>query len=313
MKIRPELLFILLILAMSLLPAMWNEAVNYSYSSSYQMSNYPEAARWLVENMEENESALVPFSKVFEGIEPRLIGRLRAWSDVWKDAGISLEADDDPEDLLAVRRYLIQFLKQKNVVYMLNSPNDPYCARLLNSEINDQLVLFRVRDFYEESSLWNEPITVYSYATGRREIFRLNLTTEPKPFETRGNVTVFFDEFGMHINCQGDSNVYIPIFVNSSPIERLSLSVYMTSMSEAFKGDIVLYLDKDGDGSWGGWDKDTGITTPIPQKPPSMIFMKDFYNIEYNIIQIGLAFYGESRQFLAIETIVFYEAYELSA
>jgi len=312
MKVSLQFFLVFLILIMSLLPAMWNEAVNFSYNSSFMMENYPEAAKWLVLNMGANETALVPVIEIFEALEPDLKGRLVRYSDIWEGANVVLEADNDLEDILTVRRYLVKYLKQEKTSYIVVSQNDPYSGRLFEREVQDELVLFKVIEFHSEGSIWNERITVYKFASVRREIFSLALTTEPQKYETRGDIDVSFGETGMAILYEGDSGVYIPLFLNSSVIEKLLLTVHVTQMSSQVEGNIVLYLDKNGNGKWDNWDVDGGILIPLPEKTPSfwgILMSQEFYKIGYDIVMVSLVLNSESPQTIAVKFITFYEVY----
>jgi len=310
MKDHLEILLVLLALASSLLPAMWDEAVNFTYGSSYIMSNYPEAARWLVHNLGDNELAIVPSSVVFEALEPELKGRIIPFSDIWKGAGVFLAADNTIGHILAVRRYLAQYLRLEKIGYILVSRNDPYSARLFEGEIQDELVLLKIIEFHSESLFWNDPVTVYEFTSTRREIFNLTLSAEPAKYHTNGNINLSFNESGMAIHYEGEVGVYIPIFVNSSTMENLLLTVYLKEMSLGAKGNVVVYLDKDGDGRWGGWDVDTGVLIEIPQKPPlrnEILLSQKIYKISYNIIQVGIVLYGTSPEAITVDSIIFYE------
>lgn len=317
MKVHLKFFLVFLILIMSFIPAMWNEAANISYSSSYQMKNYPEAAEWLLENMDENELAIVPMIGVFETLEPDLRGKLVHYSDIWKGAGIPLKADNDLIDILTVRRYLLKYLKQKNIEYIVVSPVDPYSARLFKNEITDELALFEVIKFHSEGSLWNDPITIYKPVGARREIFKLTFnSTEPTfDYHTRGDFILNFTSTGMAIRYEGASSVYIPTLVNSSGIENLFLSVHLTEMSSGVEGNIVLYLDKNGNDQWDDWDVDTGILIPLPNKTSfgyGILFSEELYKIGYNIVQVGIVLFGASQQqSITVWSITFYEAYEL--
>jgi len=290
---------------------MWNEAANLSYSSSYLMKNYPEAAKWLMQNMDDNELAIVPMLGVFETLQPDLKGKLVHYSDAWKGAGVHLKADNTLAEILLVRSYLLDYMKQEKIRYLLVSATDPYNTRLFEKQIQDELALFEVNEFHSSGSLWNDPVTIYTYARARREIFKLAFTNDTK-YNTRGNAEVFIDTSGLVIFYTGDSSVYIPIFLNSSLVEKLLLTVHAAEMSEGVRGNIVLYLDVDGDGKWGGWEVDTGMLIPIPgvSGKTEILFSQEFYKIAYDIIQVGIALYGDTSQTITIKTITFYEAYE---
>jgi hypothetical protein len=303
-------LIVLLLLLVSFLPAMWNEAISYSSESSSMLSNYPEVAKWLAANMKPNECALVPFPDVFTSIEPELKQRFIGYSALWQYSGNYVAADNTFQEILSVRNSLIEFATLENIKFIVVGPNDLQSAKLFENTQNDNLTLhmFSLATFHSLGPLWNEGLSVYRFNSNVEEKLRIIPSSNALLINSQGNTTFCFKSGQLEINYTGDARVYIPFNFSSSDLQNIQFFASMKN-SSGKGGDIVLYFDKNGDGIWSGWDVDQGITLSFnsPSEGQDASILQSFSKIENNLVQIGFILNSPTPATLTVTNLSFYQ------
>ena len=135
----------------------------FSQNASDTMYDFKIASTSLSKNMQKTDLAIVPYSVVFDSYEPSLYGHFIDSSTIWTKAGVYFGGDTTAQDILRVRSFLFNFLKEMPTVkYIVIDKIYPQTYLLFNSSIYDELnsVLIKEIEFPQKSG-YTDPISVY--------------------------------------------------------------------------------------------------------------------------------------------------------
>jgi len=90
--------------------AMWNFSVDFSEKKSLIHGTFFSATKWLSENLEENQTALLPNTHVFWSIDDSLIKQTKDYQEVWELSGIILRANITDTEILNAQNHLRQYV-----------------------------------------------------------------------------------------------------------------------------------------------------------------------------------------------------------
>jgi len=102
---------IISIFIVTIMSAMWEFSVDYSEQKSFTHGTFFSAAEWLSENLEENQTALLPTTEVLWSLDDSLIKQTKDYEDVWKLSGIVLQANTTEAEILEARNHLREYIK----------------------------------------------------------------------------------------------------------------------------------------------------------------------------------------------------------
>jgi len=243
---------------------MWQKATTFSSDASTALSVRVKATEWLSERLEENETALVSLPEVYCALNPKLHDKLVDYHSLWDSVGIEIGQRGYREEVLKVRRYLIDYLGDNPLLkYAVRDWGDPYSTYLYGVTDDDELMflLREVETFpFVLSTGWSSEITIYErvqYAT----LFYMDLSSPPKQFSINPRDTpIQYD----YINMQGASiqkvgprvGFYLPLegAINASRQTYLSMGIRLDVKN--LELTIIFYYDKNRDGEFSGYDID---------------------------------------------------------
>jgi len=94
-----------------IMSAMWEFSVDYSERKSLIHGTFFSAAKWLSENFDENQTALLPTTEIFWSLDDSLMKRTKDYAEVWKLTGIFLQANITEAEILEARNHLREYIK----------------------------------------------------------------------------------------------------------------------------------------------------------------------------------------------------------
>jgi len=94
-----------------IISSMWEESVVFSEERSLLYETYYDAAKWLSDNLEENQTALLPNTQVFWSLDESLMKQTKDYADVWKLTGITLRSNTTDAEILVARDHLREYIK----------------------------------------------------------------------------------------------------------------------------------------------------------------------------------------------------------
>ena len=99
------------IFIVTIISAMWDFSVDYSEQRSMVHGTFFNATKWLSENLEKNQTALLPSTQVFWSLDESLIKQTKDYEDVWKLTGIFLQSNTTESEILEARNHLREYIK----------------------------------------------------------------------------------------------------------------------------------------------------------------------------------------------------------
>ncbi len=94
-----------------IMSGMWDFSVAYSEQKSLIHGTFYSATKWLSENLEENQTALLPSTQIFWSLDNSLIKQTKDYADVWKLTGIYLQSNTTEAEILEARNHLREYIK----------------------------------------------------------------------------------------------------------------------------------------------------------------------------------------------------------
>jgi len=94
-----------------IMSAMWEFSVDYSERKSLIHGTFFSAAKWLSENLEENQTALLPTTEVFWSLDDSLMKKTKDYSEVWELTGIFIQANITEAEIEEARSHLREYIK----------------------------------------------------------------------------------------------------------------------------------------------------------------------------------------------------------
>lgn len=117
---------------------MWNSAIEYSKDQVSYIEVYVVATKWLSENLEKNESAVIPLGQTFWALEPSLKSHTKTYEEFWSEADVDvIHATED--EIEKVRDLFWEYVldDDNNVKYIVSSWNDKFMKSALNMQPKD--------------------------------------------------------------------------------------------------------------------------------------------------------------------------------
>jgi len=160
---------LLLLISSPYLENGWNTLLKSDYlpMNSEYMATYQRTAKWLEENVNENEYMLVPFSFIFEYNLKKYKENLISYEVIWDDINVNpLKLDLSQEEQIEARDYLINFIENnKSINYIVIDWIDPYIRSIY--EVDDGTLFQNLILIHEEI------VTIGTYLP-RIKIFKPN-------------------------------------------------------------------------------------------------------------------------------------------
>ena len=240
---------------------MWEKALIYSKDASDSLSVFIEASEWTSKNLKEGEIALIPMPDIFYVANPELKNKLVDYRSLWRSAGVILQANTTKEEILKVRSYFVNFLKEnQQVKYVVRDWVDPYSKPLYEANVNDELAIL-IREAkvipFTLSTGWSSKITIYQRVQ-YSILFSIELTSPPKQFFTLPrDVLVQYDSDGATIHT-ADPYVgfYLPFEEGINDSKQNYLTMLIKPDVEDLELTLVFYYDKNRDGVFSGYEID---------------------------------------------------------
>ncbi len=143
---------LLLLISSPYLENGWNTLLKSDYlpMNSEYMATYQRTAKWLEENVNENEYMLVPFSFIFEYNLKKYKENLISYEVIWDDINVNpLKLDLTQEEQIEARDYLINFIENnKSINYIVIDWIDPYIRSIY--EVDDGTLFQNLILIHEE-------------------------------------------------------------------------------------------------------------------------------------------------------------------
>ena len=309
-------LVILILSSLSHIASMWQNALIYSKDASSSTGVFVDASNWLSSNLGTEYLALVPMPDVFSVVSPSINSQLLSYSSLWASAGVTLQANTTDFEVLQVRNYLIDFLKENpSVRYVVRDWVDPYASRIFEANANDELMTLLREAKVIPMTLrtgWSTKITIY-----QRVKYSLSKTLDfsvpvKKAFTSPQNVNVTHAPDGatFHIN-SSRVGIYLPFEEGINCSIQNYLKIKIKPKVENLTVSLVFYHDLNQDGRWSGYDLD--YVKSIPYQSNLRLLNDDFYTI-YGIVssaddllvQLGIILQSENKGTITFSDIQIY-------
>jgi hypothetical protein len=254
---------------MIFLPGMLSTGIEKIITHSNTMITYRRTAEWLARNILPNQQALLPLEQIFYFYEPRLRNNTLGYGFIWKEAGVVLKADTTPEELMRVRRTLINYIMSNpNLRFLVLDWMDPI-TNIFKIKSNDELniILRPVHIEKVETGSYRPQIVTYEVVGLKQKIYEVSFVgnnSKKQKISSRifGNCTgaYFYDQEGLTIRLV-DANPG-SAFRIYMPLEEISAYNFTTPYSIAFslkfkchlhtnsRVVFTLYFDKNGDNTF---------------------------------------------------------------
>jgi len=110
-----------------IISAMWNFSVDYSEEKSLRLGTLYYTAKWLSENLKDDQVAIIPNSQVLWSHDTSLINRTQSFKEVWQLSGIILQANTTETEKEEARNHLREYVKNNpKVKYLVIDWADKY-------------------------------------------------------------------------------------------------------------------------------------------------------------------------------------------
>jgi len=253
---------------MIFLPSMLSTGIEKITINSNTMITYKRTAEWLVRNILPDQQALLPLEQIFYFYEPRLKNNTLGYEFIWKEAGVVLKADTTPEELMRVRRTLINYIMSNpNLHFLVLDWMDPI-TNIFKIASNDELniILRPVHVERVETGSYRPQIVTYEVVRLKKiyEVSFVGNNSKKQEISSRTygtcTGTYFYDQEGLTIRLiDADPGSAFRIYM---PLREISAYNFTTPYSIAFslkikynlhrdsKAVFTLYFDKNGDNAF---------------------------------------------------------------
>jgi len=280
-------------------------------------AGFIDASRWLSANLKDNETALVPTSGVFVTTNPELKDKLLDYHFLWTASGIFLWGNTAIDEVMKVRNYFVNFLKENTQVkYVVRDWVYRYAERLYEVTVNDELMLLLREVEVIPSRLvgnWTRILTIYErvqYTT----LFAMNLSSPPEQYHTiPSDAHIQFGSNGTMIQKVGPRvGFYLPleVVINASRQNYLTMQVKLDL--ENLDLLVVFYYDKNGDGKFSGFEIDYAKSVSFNQTKLGWVKGKWYKiaqtipNADDPVVQIGIIMTGDIDGVVTLKDLTVY-------
>jgi len=130
-------IFSMLIMIMFLQP-MWNSSVESASELVLYIEVYEIATKWISENLEKNESAILPIGYIFWSLDPSLKDHTKTYSEFWDEGGVDLiHATEEEREKIQSLFWEHVVDNDKKVKFVVASWNDKHMKSTLKMEVRD--------------------------------------------------------------------------------------------------------------------------------------------------------------------------------
>ena len=311
--------FLLVLILSSLLHIsfMWQNATVYSKDASVSTGVFVDASRWLSSNLGAEEMVIVPMPAIFSVINPDLTSKLVSYHSIWDSAGVILQASTTDSEVLQVRNYLIDFLKENpQVKYVVRDWVGGYSKPLYEANVDDELMIL-IREAkvipFTSSDGWSNKITIYErvqYAALASMDFSV---PQNQSFTSPQDVLIQYDSDGAVIH-KADSRVgyYLPLEEEINASKQNYLAMQIKPDIENFELTLAFYFDVNRDGRWSGYDIDYVKSATFIQT--KLGWMTGEWNTIYQVIpqaddpvvQMGIILMGDKNGTVTLRNLSAY-------
>ena len=144
LRINPNLsgYVIISIFIIIIMSAMWNFSANYFEKRSLLHETHFNTAKWLSENLKEDQMALIPSNHVFWSLDASLINHTQNYKEVWELSGIILQANTTEAEIKQAQNHLREYINDNpEIKYLVIDWVDKYGTKYFsprNCEVFDQ-------------------------------------------------------------------------------------------------------------------------------------------------------------------------------
>jgi len=130
-------IFSIIILILFLQP-MWNSSIAISSDLVSYIEVYEEGAKWISENLEKNESAVLPLGHIFWSFDPSLKNHTKTYSEFWNEGEVDvIHASEEEREKLRSLFWEHVADNDKKVKFIVASWNDKHMKSILKMHTKD--------------------------------------------------------------------------------------------------------------------------------------------------------------------------------
>jgi len=112
-------IFVIVFLVL-IVDTMWTISIEESERRSFPQESFAKASKWLSQNLEENETALIPTYDVFLSFEHSLFNKTSGYDDIWKSSEVIVRANITKAEKNFAREHLKEYIKNdENLKYVV--------------------------------------------------------------------------------------------------------------------------------------------------------------------------------------------------
>jgi len=130
-------IFSIIILILFLQP-MWNSSIGISSDLVSYIEVYEAGTKWISENLEKNELAVLPLGHIFWSLEPSLKNHTKTYSEFWNEGEVDVIHGSE-EEREKIRSLFWEHVadNDKKVKFIVASWNDKYMKSILKMHTKD--------------------------------------------------------------------------------------------------------------------------------------------------------------------------------
>ena len=130
-------IFSIVILILFLQP-MWNSSIVISSDLVSYIEVYEAGTKWISENLEKNESAVLPLGHVFWSLEPSLKNHTKTYSEFWDEEDVDvIHAPEEEREKIRSAFWEHVADNDKKVKFIVASWNDKHMKSTLKMHTKD--------------------------------------------------------------------------------------------------------------------------------------------------------------------------------
>jgi len=144
-QILVPFIFSIIIMIIFLQP-MWNSSIEFSKDQVSYIKIYELGTKWLSENLEKNESAIVPLGSIFWAMDPSLKNHTKTYSEFWKEGKVDvIHATEEEREKMRDLFWKYVLDNDENVKFIVTTWNDKH----MKSTLEMHPILMRNINFCE--------------------------------------------------------------------------------------------------------------------------------------------------------------------
>ena len=297
--------------------SMLGQSLTYAKDGSDSLGVFVETSKFLLKNLKQNETALVPMSSVFHALIPELRDNLVDYTSFWASAGVILNANTTNSEVIQIRNRLIGFLKENpHIKYVVRDWIDPYAWKLYDANVNDEL-WFLIRETrvipFSLSTGWSNKITIYERVQ-YTALFAIDFSVPLlQSFISPQGVLVQSDSEGTTIHKEiSRVGFYLPLDEEINASKQSYLTIQFKLDVENLQLQLTFYYDRNRDGKWSGYDIEYVQSATFNQSTLGWATgeWRTIYQVipqaDEPVVQIGIILSGDNSGSIAIKKLAVY-------